>query len=183
VVAGVVHADRNATLVPARCVSSVRLKNVKLKMGKDTFKNAPRREPATTGQFPEALQETFRYFGIAAAGTRVEKEGEFLYAAKLLGQRLVGQANEPLGRIQDIFVDLAAGRVIYLVIEPAPGVGAPNQMYLVPPERVRPGSSVSELRLAFGAEHFIDGYHFPKEFPSDLSFPEVATAVYGHYGV
>jgi sporulation protein YlmC with PRC-barrel domain len=173
------------TPIPATCFKAVRRDKAQLQGTQKLFEGAPHFALADSqGSWNRRrLEETFRYFGVTAPESSGATEANCLPAESLPGQPLASQANEPLGQIKNVFLDLPTGRIIYLVVEPAGGVGVPGESYIVPPESVRWSAAGSSLVLKAETKHFLAGYHFPKEFPSDLVLPEVAVAVYRHYGL
>jgi sporulation protein YlmC with PRC-barrel domain len=186
VVAAVVRSGGKTPLtpVPATCFEAVRRDKAQLKGTRKLFESAPHFALAG-GEVPwnrRALEETFHYFGVTVPESSSASD-DYISADSLPGQQLVSQAGDPLGQVKNFFLDLPTGHAIYLVIEPASGVGVPGESYIVPPESVRLGAAGSAMLLKAGTKHFLSCYHFPKEFPSDLVFPEVALAVYRHYGL
>src|SRR6185295_11798064 len=90
-----------------------------------------------------------------------------------------GSTGEPLGRIQDLMVDLPVGRVVCLVVQPAADTN--GILYLVPPSAVKWQANGKALTLAASKERFLAGPHFSKSFWTDMVQPELATSVYSYY--
>ena len=170
------------TPVPAHSFEAVRRDKAELNATRKLFESAPRFPLASTdGHWDTSiLADSFLFFNQPAPCATA---GSFCGVAGLVGQPLLSQANEALGQVQDIAIDLPGGRALYLVIEPGPGLNSLDDLYLVPPASVHPGNSGRTLILDASRDHFLAGHHFPKAFPSDMVFPEVASAVYQHYGL
>jgi len=170
------------TPVPARSFEAVRRDKAELNAAKKLFESAPRFPLASTDGHWDAtiLADSFLWFNQAAPAASASG---YCSAVALIQQPVISSANEALGQVQDIAIDLPIGRGVYLVIEPTPGLDPLDNLYLVPLASVHLGSSGKTLILEASREHFLNGHHFPREFPSDMVFPEVATAVYQHYGL
>jgi sporulation protein YlmC with PRC-barrel domain len=174
------------TPVPPTWFASVRLDYVWFRGTREQFTAAPHFLFAggEGGWNRGTLDETFQYFSIKVPETAAGQTG-YVTADSLLRQRLASQDNQPLGQVKNVFLDLPSGQIYYLEIEPASELDLPSPglHYLVPPQSVQLGADGSGLVLKAGMKHFLAGYHFPKEFPSDIVFPEVAMSVYRHYGL
>ena len=180
IVALVSGGNGQTTPVPAMSIPRVYRDYAELPVDKKIFGSAPRLpalSPAGTTQM-KSLVESFRYF------SQKEPElpaapGELISASRLLGARLFSQANEPLGEIKDIMVDVPLGRIVYLVV--APAASPAGDYYVVPPVSVRADAANRALVLQFDRAHFAAGPRFQKDFGSDISFPQLAFAVQQHY--
>jgi sporulation protein YlmC with PRC-barrel domain len=170
------------TPVPARSFEAVRRDKAELNAAKKLFENAPR-FPLARAAGPweaQSLADSFLFFSQPAP---LAVPAGFCCAAALLGQPLLSEAGETLGQVQELALDLPGGRAVYLVIQPAEGLDPLGDLYLVPPASAQLGTSGQTLTLKASLAHFLAGHHFPKEYPTDIVFPDVASAVYQHYGL
>jgi sporulation protein YlmC with PRC-barrel domain len=170
------------TPVPARSFEAVRRDKAELNAAKKLFEYAPR-FPLASAAGPwdaRSLADSFAHFNQTAP---CPTSASFCSAAALLGLQLVSSTNEVLGQVQELAIDLPGARLVYLVIQPAAGLDPLDNLYIVPPGSVVPGTFGQSLILSATRASFLAGYHFPKEFPTDMVFPEVAAAVYQHYGL
>ncbi|SPE54582.1 exported hypothetical protein [Verrucomicrobia bacterium] len=181
------------TPVPARSFESMRSDTATLNGNKKLFESAPRlaQDAFAFGLDARSLADSFRHFGQptpagqpSTPGTPSNELGPAGYAlcGSLVGQRLLSQAAETLGQVQDVMVDLTVGRVDYLVIQPEPSLGESNILYLLPPSVLQRDANQA-LVLKADRAHFLAGPHFDKLFPTDMAMPKVANAVYEHYGL
>ena len=172
------------TPVPARTFSDASLARLVINADKKVFADAPR--IAKTGALDvldeNRLGECSRYFGQSRHQSPDGAPARTSSAAGVLGVPVRGQANESLGTLKDIMVDLPLGRIVYFVIEPAADAAAPGTFYVVPPSAVRPGDTAGFLVLKADRGRFLAGPSFQKEFWNDTAFPALATAVRKHYG-
>lgn len=184
VLAAVVSSSGKAplTLVPAKSFEAIRHDKAELNAAKKLFDSAPR-FPLASAAGPwdaQNLAESFLVFGQPAP---LLTTSGYCCAAALLGRPLLSPTGETLGQVQELVLDLAGGRAVYLVIQPAEGLDPAGDLYLVPPASAQLSTSGQALTLKATRAHFLAGHHFPKEFPTDIIFPDVASAVYQHYGL
>jgi sporulation protein YlmC with PRC-barrel domain len=172
------------TPVPARNFEDMPDGKPHLGSSRENFKGAPHYPRNWLGGALGTydLSDSFRHFNPAAPKApathpRVQP------ASILRGQRVLGQTGEPLGRLEDIMVDLAEGRIVYLLIEPPAGVETSGDLYLVPPASVKSDPDGQTLLINTDLAHFLAGHHFEKDFPTEMNLPQVAVAVYKHYGL
>jgi sporulation protein YlmC with PRC-barrel domain len=176
-------SDNQVTPVPARSFWTATRNKIMVNADKKRLKAAPCIPKTDLSRAPELsrLSPSFNYFGQALPQIPATGSGELSSAAEIVHQRLLSQNGQPLGQVEDIMVDLPVGRVIYLVIQPAGGADSLNIRYLVPPQAVRADTTGPALVLKADQAHFLAGPHFQKEYWTDLSRPDLSTAVLQHY--
>jgi sporulation protein YlmC with PRC-barrel domain len=152
---------------------------------KEVFQNAPHFAKTRFASEVSAadLANSFRYFHQAVPETPAAADAGFRAATSLRNQPVLSQSGEALGRLQDLIVDLSAGRVVYLVIKPNDGLDLSGDLYPVPPGSVKADAAGRTLALKADAAYFLAGHHYSKDFPTAMNLPQVAVAVYGHYGL
>jgi len=119
------------------------------------------------------------HFGVKEPGVA---PGPLSSAARLLGSQVRSKGNEGVGLLKEIMVDMPLGRVVYLVVEPAAGVGPRGVFYVIPPVAVEADTSAGALMLKGDREQFLAGPTFLENFWTDLSSIELARAVEKYYG-
>jgi len=171
-----------ATPVPPGCFTAAAPRDTVISVDKKTFSNAPRFPKANWTREINAsrLVEVYQYFGKDLSGTTVKPTG-FTSAASLRGVRLVSQTSEPLGQVEDVMVDLPAGRVVFLVIKPAVGPDPETQRYVLPPGAVQLDTAGSSLALRASLADFVAGPSFQKDFPANMTDPKLAADAYEYY--
>jgi sporulation protein YlmC with PRC-barrel domain len=182
--AALVAAKANGPLtpLPAFVFTNALKDRIDLVIDKKLFEGAPRLPRTNSANTLETggLSESFRYFGRAMPeGPAID--GRLCSGASLVGMALLSQANEPLGQVKALMVDLPEGRAVYLVIEPATGPG--THYYVVPSLSVQPDTASRALRLKADQAHFMAGPRFQKEFWTDMAFPDFATAIIKYYNL
>jgi sporulation protein YlmC with PRC-barrel domain len=187
VVAALVSAGAadQITTVPARSFWSAYKSKVLVDTDRKTFESAARCPKADLAQAWEAsrLNESFQHFGQQAPEAPAPGSGGFCSAVRLIGMRMVSQTNEALGQVQDIMVDVPAGRIAYLVIQPTAIAGSQNSLYVVPPQATRIDAAGASMVLKTDQAHFLAGPHFQEGYWTDMARPELTAAVLRHYGL
>ncbi len=172
------------TPVPGLAYSHVTSGKLILNSEKKVFEAAPRIPKAGAIASLDAcrLSAAWEHFGERTPPPG--KSARLCSVAELMGMNLTDKGGEPLGRVKDAMLDLVAGRVAYLVIEPAAGAGAqPNELYAVPPRAARRSLDGAGLVLDQSKAVFLSGPHFEKCFWTDLAFADMARAVRKHYSI
>ncbi len=149
------------------------------------FKTAPR-IPKTSVAFgldASSLGPSFQFFNQTLASSPDLHSRLLCTGTGLLGMPLLSSQRELLGKVKDIEVDLPHGRIVYLLIEPAPGVAAPDEFIALPPVLAQPDPAGRALVLASDRAHFAAGPRFTKTFWTDIVFPEMAVRICRHYGL
>jgi sporulation protein YlmC with PRC-barrel domain len=149
------------------------------------LKTAPR-IPKTSVAFgldASSLAPSFQFFNRTLASSPDLHSRLLCTGTGLLGTPLLSSQRELLGKVKDIEVDLLHGRIVYLLIEPAPGVAAPDELIAVPPVLAQPDPAGRALVLASDRTHFAAGPRFTKAFSTDIVFPEMAKRICRHYGL
>jgi sporulation protein YlmC with PRC-barrel domain len=180
-----VGTDDQLATVPARCFWTASKSKILLNTDRQTFESAARCPKADLAQTwePSRLNESFQHFGQRAPEAPAPGASGFCSAVRLIGMRVVSQTNEALGQVEDIMVDVPAGRIAYLVIQPVGVAGAQSSLYVVPPQATRIDVTGASLTLKADQAHFLAGPHFQQGYWTDMARPELAAAVLQHYGL
>jgi len=175
-------SDQLATPVPSRTFTSVTAKESFIGVDKKTFSSAPHvLRPNWIGRIDASnLGSVFRQFGQVLPEATANLAG-FSSGTSLIGRHLVSQAGEPLGQLEDMMVDLAGGRVVFLVVKPVAGPDPDKCMYVLPPASVHLDTNGDLLVLNASLAHFIAGPHFSKEYWTEMISSDLAARVYQHY--
>ncbi len=105
-----------------------------------------------------------------------------LGATTLVGDRVVNLAGEPIGRIEELMVDVTTGRVAYAVLSFGGFLGIGNKLFALPWSALTVDEAhkrfvVNVTREALEKMPGFDKGHWP-----DLNDLEYATGVYHHWG-
>jgi sporulation protein YlmC with PRC-barrel domain len=178
-------ADGQVTPVPARSFWTGTKNKLLLNADRKRLESAPRFARADLARIQDldALSGTFRYFNQDLPRTSGAGLRGFCSATEVVRLSLMGQASEPLGRIEDVMVDLPMGRIVYLLIQPGVGPDTQSVRYVVPPQAVHSDANGQALALKADQAQFLAGPHFQKEYWTDMSNPELAAAMMRHYAL
>ena len=185
---GVPGMDRFA-IPPGKFSSGANNGNLVVDVKKADLASAPKfKGGASTINSVDYAQQVYQHFGqpawwegSGAAGASANTFGNVRGARQLMGTEVKTVANQNLGQIKNLVVDLAAGRVLYVALVPPGSLGSGNMVYVVPPNAFTPGpdgtlvTGLDEAKLQ-GGPHFADN-----SWP-DVASSSYATQVYQYYG-
>ncbi len=181
VLAILVSSETGAALVPPTCYARS-LKNdsaIMLSVDRKLFQTAPTATTRQEGVTGPLLEQTYLHFGEVLTNPIPVTPAS---AAVLSQMTLLDSRDRRLGQVKDLTVDLATGRMGYLILEPA-DEPAPNRLYPIPPVLVRFEVSRPAAILQADGSALLAGPHFQKEFSTDLAFPKLAVDIRRHYGL
>lgn len=101
----------------------------------------------------------------------------------LMGKDVKNVQGEKLGGVTDIIVDLAAGRVVAVVISSGGFLGIGNELSIVPPAALRIADGGDSLQLDASKESLRQAPHFKSSEWPDLSKVGYVSSVYSAYKV
>jgi sporulation protein YlmC with PRC-barrel domain len=139
------------------------------------------------------VAEAYRYFGQepyfaavyqpALGPDPTARLGYVQRATKLMGVSVKNIQNETLGKVEQLMVDLPAGRVISVIVSSGGFLGMAEELSAVPPAAFQFNSEHKYLQLDVSKEAFSNAPHFkPNQWP-DFSQPRYADGVYRAYRV
>lgn len=170
--------------VPARNFFGLQRDKFLLDIDEKVFADAPRvaNGSGLTALDAATLDKVYRHFGRSPSEI-TGKPDEWTAASAILRTRLLSQANEPLGEIEDLMVDVPLGRLTYLIVAPSGGSNPADTRYAIPPQALRANAADHTLVLQATQEKFLAGPHFEKAYGAMLSDQSMAAKIYGHYGL
>ena len=113
----------------------------------------------------------------------MEREPRVLSASTLSGDRVVNPAGEDLGRVEELMIDLANGRVAYAVLSFGGFLGLGNKLFAIPFERLVVDTDNRCLVLDVPREKLENAPGFDKSEWPDFADRRWGASVYQHYGV
>jgi sporulation protein YlmC with PRC-barrel domain len=142
------------------------------------------------GQWGQAsfVDQVYNYFGQRPwwQGSTAANVGTFHdvhKASHLLGIQVVNAENQPLGKIDNVMVDLPAGRVVYMILSPASSLNLGDNLYVLPPQAFTFGPPYKHLVSGINTQKLQGAPHFAaNSWPSDLSSTTFASQVYHYFG-
>jgi sporulation protein YlmC with PRC-barrel domain len=104
-------------------------------------------------------------------------------AGRLMGTPVKNLQGEQLGRVENLMVDLSAGRIIAVIISTGEFLGLGGELSAVPPTALRFNSQHDTLQLDASKETLAGSPHFKANQWPDFSQPGYAGGVYHAYQV
>lgn len=141
------------------------------------------------GQWQQAsfVDSVYSYFGQSPwwQGSTPANQGTFHNVHKasvLLGMPVINVQNAPLGKVNNLAVDLPAGRLVYVLLQPDSSLNLGNNLYVLPPQAFTWNTSHDRLESGITAQQLAAGPHFPSNQWPNLSDTTLASQAYQHYG-
>jgi len=102
-------------------------------------------------------------------------------ASKVMGASITNLQDEKLGKVENLAVDLAAGRVVAVIVSSGGFMGMNGEMSAVPPAALRYNESRDQLQLDATKETMASAPHFKADMWPDLGEPAYTDGVYRAY--
>jgi len=104
-------------------------------------------------------------------------------ASKLLGMSVKNLQDEKLGKVENMLVDVAAGRIVVVIISSGGLMGIGDDLTAIPPTALRFTPGQDALRLDVSKDRLANSPHFKsKEWP-DFNEPAYVARTYRTYNV
>jgi sporulation protein YlmC with PRC-barrel domain len=126
------------------------------------------------------------YFGTADQGTLHAKPvelGNVERASKILGTTAHNMQNDRIGKVDDMLVDMRAGRIAEVVLASGGFLGMGDQYSAVPPQAFSFGAKPDELVLDTTKEALTSAPHYGANEWNTATTPEQVGTVYRSYHV
>jgi hypothetical protein len=104
-------------------------------------------------------------------------------ASKLIGTSVKNLQDEKLGKVENILVDLPAGRALALIVSSGGFLGIGDELSAVPPTALRFTADRDTLQLDASKEMLSNAPHFKANQWPDFGQPSYADGVYRAYNV
>ena len=109
--------------------------------------------------------------------------GQAQRAGKLMGASVKNLQDQKVGNVENIFVDLASGRVVAVVVSSGGFLGMDGELSAVPPSALRLTADRDTLQLDTSKEMLSSAPHFKGNQWPDFAQPAYAGGVYQAYHV
>lgn len=103
-------------------------------------------------------------------------------SSSLIGDKVYNPADESLGKIEDLMIDIESGRVAYAVLQFDGFIGMGNKLFAVPWSSLRLDEERRAFILAVDKDTLRTAPGFDKDEWPDLSSVDYARSIYSHYG-
>ena len=170
-------------------------KLIHLNADKEKLKAAPRFEMATGTEGCDSNQvaEVYRYYGeepyftamhqTTPASNSSTRLGYVQKASKLMDLSVKNLQDEKLGKVENLIVDLPAGRVVTVIVSSGGFLGIGDELSVIPPTALRFNSERDTLQLDVSKEALSNAPHFKANQWPDIGQPSYADGVYRAYRV
>jgi sporulation protein YlmC with PRC-barrel domain len=111
------------------------------------------------------------------------KLGYVQKGSKLIGTSVKNLQAENLGKVENFTVDLAAGRIVAVIVSSGGFMGMDNELSAVPPTALRFDAEHDTLQLDASKERLASSPHFQASEWPDLNQPDYVGGVYRAYNV
>jgi sporulation protein YlmC with PRC-barrel domain len=105
-----------------------------------------------------------------------------LGASTLTGDRVRNSAGDDLGKIEEIMIDLASGRIAYAVLSFGGFLGIGDKLFMVPWSALTVDQSAHEFVLDIQREALANAPGFDKGTWPDMADADYARDIHTHYG-
>lgn len=184
----IVSADGKTTAVPPRAFATdAGSKVLRLNIAQEKLKGAPAFESSHYGD-SNRVGEIYRYFGqqpysdearlrgisreYASPGTQLEK------ASKVIGMSVKNRQDQKLGSVDNMAIDLAAGRIVQLIVSSGGFLGIGDALSAVPPGAFHYDKAQGVLHLDTTKEALSQAPHFKSSEWPDFNDPSYSAKVY-----
>ena len=185
---------RHIAVPPSALRFDPEAKVLRLDAERGKLENAPPFELNTWNDYyrSDRWAESGRYFGAepytrdeirANADGRQRGDWTVERGSKLLGARVENLQGEKLGKVDNLMVDLPAGRVVAVILSSGGFLGMHDEQSVVPPQSFRFSAEGDPLRLDVDRERLTAAPHFHHDQYPDLADQEYTKGVYRAYRV
>jgi sporulation protein YlmC with PRC-barrel domain len=189
---GVLQTTGNRSLTfPPGIVRAVTSDSIRLSVDQSTLGGAPVFKPDMNNlkQLGDAsyVAQIYQRFGQTPwwTGSQPAGQGSFnnVFAARQLVRMPVVNVNDrPMGQVRSAAVDLAAGRVLMVVLDPSDELNLGNQLFAIPPNALTRASDGKKLVADVTPEKLASAPRFRTGRAWPIDNREFAASVYQFYG-
>ena len=105
-----------------------------------------------------------------------------LPGSTLMGSRVINPAGDDLGKIEDIAIDMASGRIAYAVLSFGGFLGFGSKYFALPWEALRLSSAEEAFILHVDREVLEKAHGFDKDQWPEMADRQWGAGIYNHYG-
>ena len=182
-----VHEDDRIKAVPAETLHHDRTAQVlHMDASREKLLRGPRFVTANWAENSDTAHRSAvnAYYGDApkaTTGMTESRSGQAQKLSKLLGARVNNLQAEKIGRVDDVLVDLPAGRIVTFVVSSRGLQGVGDQLTSLPPGALRTTPDRSTLKLDSSREMLASAPHFEANQWPDFTQTDPASGLAGVY--
>jgi len=120
--------------------------------------------------------------GVDTTTSRDRRRRRVLSAGTLAGDRVRNAAGEDLGKVEEIMIDLASGRVAYVVLSFGGFLGIGDKLFAIPWRALRVDEGEHQFVLDVDRKTLESAPGFNKDNWPDMADPTFGAAIHEHYG-
>lgn len=117
-----------------------------------------------------------------ATATQQQVVRRVLGATTLSGDRVRNSAGDDLGKVEELMIDLATGRIAYVVLSFGGFLGMGDKLFAVPWNAFAVDQAAKEFRLEVQPETLKNAPGFDKDHWPDMSERSFGVEISRHYG-
>jgi len=188
---GILGAGEKKFAVAPREFSETQGSDAHLNMDKAQLQAAPEftKDISKDGELGKAefVSSVYQYYGEHPwwEGKASANAGSFHNVHKaddVVGMKVRNVSNEEVGKVENVIIDLPAGRVLYVIFAPDRNMDAGDNLYAFPPNAFTLGGDQKTLVTDINKERLAGAPHFTKNNWPNLSDSTWATQVYQYHG-
>lgn len=134
------------------------------------------------------VDRVYQYFGQTAwwqGNNASASSGSFHNAHKasdVIGMKVHNVSNEDIGKVDNVIIDLPAGRVVYVILSPDRSLNLGDNLYAFPPNALTLSSDQKFLVTDINKDRLAGAPHFAKNSWPNLADTSWASQVYQYHG-
>jgi len=187
-IGGVLGVGETRVAVPPEIFTEAKKGTVELKVDKTKLTGAPQvptnDNDARKADFVSKVYSYFEQKGWWQGGqsTAMASFNAARKATELVGMKVLNNAHQDIGKVEEVALDVPAGREVYVILSPSSDMNLSKNYYALPPGAVRFSPDKKSLVADITREKLSNGPHFAKDDWSELSNAAWAQKVYTYYG-
>jgi len=190
-VGGVLGVGGKTVAIPPRSFAyDPTSKALRIDVDKNKISAAPEFEMSKwkEGMTTNQIITVYRHYGqepyfVAVRETTTARTIRTERASKVIGFPVVNNENKKCGDVDNLIVDLPAGRIVHVVISSGGFLGVGDSLNAVPPSALRYTPSGDALLINLSKEQLTQAPSFKKNEWPDFKDPQYSGKVYRSYGV
>ncbi len=191
---GVVSANNGYVAVPPGAFTATPTANdnyVHARVTKAQIDSAPKfpNGAANAHQWGQAafVYQVYQKFGQPFwwQGSTPANQGEWHNvhkASTILGMNVENVNNQNIGKVNEMAANLAQGRILYVIFQPASNLNLGNNLYALPPQAFTLSHDYKNLVTGVSAQQLAGAPHFDKSQWPNLQDANLASQIYQYYG-
>jgi sporulation protein YlmC with PRC-barrel domain len=182
--------DKVTAVPPAAFTCEAPHPSLRLDATKDKLKGAPAFEMAKWEDLTKTnrIMEGYRYFGkepYFARGSKLAAPGPQTIerASRVIGASVKDEANEKLGKVENLMVDVEGGRIVQVILASGGFLGLGDDLRALPPSAFRYLPADNTLVIHMTKDAITRGPRFKTGEWPDFGDPAYSASVYRAYRV